>query len=84
MYSQCKFDVDLYRIDHLLQIWLKILIYLSVLYFFVSLFLLNIYNTYERSTKPENLGFCYQPISMTNNITRHYQRRIKNPVDLLR
>ena len=35
---------------------------------------------YERSTKPENLGFCYQPISMSNNISRQYQRRIKNTV----
>ena len=60
------------------------ILYLSVLYFFANLFLLNIKKTYERYTKPENLGFCYQPISMPNNITRQYQRRIKNPVELLR
>ena len=34
--------------------------------------------------KAENLGFYYQPISMPNNITRQHQRRIKNPVELLR
>ena len=47
-------------------------------------FLLNIKKTYERYSRPENLGFCCQPISMPNNITRQYQRRIKNPVELLR
>ena len=51
------------------------ILYLSVLYFFANLFLLNIKKTYERYTKPENFGFCYQPISMPNNITRQYQRR---------
>ena len=60
------------------------ILYLSVLYFFANLFLLNIKKTSERYTKPEILGFCYQPISMPNNITKQYQRRIKNPVELLR
>ena len=66
-----------------LVIWSNIL-YLSVIYFFANKFFLNIYNkAYEGYTKPENLGFCYQPISMPNNITRKYQRHIKNPVELL-
>ena len=60
------------------------ILYLSVLYFFANLFLLNIKKIYERYSKPENLGFCYQSISMPNNINRQYQRRIKNPVELLR
>ena len=60
------------------------ILYLSIIYFFANLFLFNIKTTYERYSKPENLGFCYQPISMPNNITRQYQRRIKNPVELLR
>ena len=60
------------------------ILYLFVLYFFANLFLLNIKETYERYGKSENLGFCYQSISMPNNITRQYQRRIKNPVELLR
>ena len=59
------------------------ILYLSVLYFFANIFLPNMKKTYERYTKPENLGFCYQPISMPNNITRQYQRCIKNPVELL-
>ena len=49
------------------------ILYLSVLYFFVNLFLLNIKRHMRDSyTKPENLGFCYQPITMPNNIARHY------------
>ena len=43
---------------------------------------LNILKIYERETKSENLGFCYQPISMPRNIFRQYQRYIKNPVKL--
>ena len=31
-----------------------------------------------------NLGFSYQPSSLPNNITRQYQRSIKNPVELRR
>ena len=31
-------------------------------------------------TKPENLGFCYRPKSMPNNIIRQYQGRIENSV----
>ena len=31
---------------------------------------------------PEYLGFCYQPISMPNNITRQNQRCIKDPVEV--
>ena len=58
-------------------------IYLSALYFFANPLILNIQKTYERYTKPENLGFCYQPINMPNDITRHYQRYIKNPAELL-
>ena len=60
------------------------ILYLSVLYFFANLFLLNIKKTFEEYTKLQNLGFCYQPISMPNNISRQYQERIKNPVELLR
>ena len=48
------------------------------MYFFTNPFLLNIQNTYEGYTKPENVGFCYQPISMPNNITRQGQRCVKN------
>ena len=57
---------------------------LPALYFFANLFLINIKKTYERFTKPENPGFCYQPITMPNNNTRQYQRHIKKPVELLR
>ena len=46
-------------------------------------FLINIQKTYDGYSKPENLGFYYQPISVPNNITRQSQRRIKNPVELL-
>ena len=60
------------------------IVYLSILYFFANLFLLNIKKIYERYSKPENLGVCYQPISMSNNINKQYQRRIKNPVEVLR
>ena len=60
------------------------ILYLSILYFFANLFLFNIKKTYERYSKPENLGFYYQPIGMPNNTTKQYQRRIKNPVELLR
>ena len=59
------------------------ILFLSVLYFFANLFLLNIKKTYERYTEPKNLGFYYQPISMPNNNTRQYQRHIKNLVELL-
>ena len=58
--------------------------YFSVIYIFANPFLLNIQKTYEGYTKPENLGFCYQSKSIPNNITTQYQRRIKNPVELLR
>ena len=54
------------------------------MYFFANPFPLNIEKIYEGYTKPENLGFCYPHISLPNNITRQYQRRIKNPVELLR
>ena len=47
------------------------ILYLSVLYFFANLLLLNIKKTY---TKPENLGFCYQHISMPNNVLRTQSR----------
>ena len=40
--------------------------------------------TYERYIKSKNLGFCFQPISIPSNITRQYQKHIKNPVELLR
>ena len=40
------------------------ILYLSVLYSFANLFLLNIKKTYDRYTKPENRVFCYQPVSM--------------------
>ena len=40
------------------------------------MFLLNMKGTYEGYTKPKNLGFCFQPISMPNNITRKYYRDI--------
>ena len=58
--------------------------YLSVIYFFANPFPLNIEKIYEGYAKPENLGFCYPHISLPNNITRQNQRRIKNPVELLR
>ena len=45
------------------------ILYLFVLYFFANLFPLNIKKTSERYTKPEILGFCYQSVSMPNNIT---------------
>ena len=58
--------------------------YLSVIYFFGNSFFFNISKTYERHTKPENLGFCHRLVTMRNSITRQYQRCIKNPVKLLR
>ena len=61
--------------------WKFLVFWSNILYL---LFLLNIWKTYERYTKSSNLGFCYQPISMPNNIARQYQRHIKNPVELLR
>ena len=39
--------------------------------------------TYEGYTKPENLGFCYEPVNLPNSIDRQYQRRIKSPVEPL-
>ena len=39
--------------------------------------------TYEGYTKPENLGFCYEPVNLPNSIARQYQRRIKSPVEPL-
>ena len=37
-----------------------------------------------RNTPSLKIVFCDQPESMPNNITRHYQRHIENPVELLR
>ena len=60
------------------------LICTELLYFFGNPFVLNIQKTHEGYTKPENLGFCYQPKIIPSNITTQYQRRINNPDELLR
>ena len=53
-------------------------------HFFANPFLLKIHSIPPKEyTKPENLGFCYQPITMPSHITRQYHRRIKSPAKLL-
>ena len=63
---------------------LKLLVFDIFLYYtFVPIHSSLTYKRHMRDTpytKPENLRFCYEPISMPNNITREYRRRIKNPV----
>ena len=79
IYSKCKFNIDLYWIIRFLVFGV---IYLSVIYFFADPFLLNIEKIYDGYTKLENLGFYYQPISMPDNITKQYLRRIRDPAKL--
>ena len=91
IHSKCKFNVDLYWIIRNAIIYCKYTLKFSVFkvidiflwYTFLPIRLPLTYKTYEGYSKPENLVFCYQPISMPNNITRQYQTRIKNSVKLL-
>ena len=52
----------------------KFLVFEVIYYVFLFYTFLPVHSssTYERYTNPENLGFCYQPIRMPNNITRQY------------
>ena len=93
--SKRKFNVDLYWITvseliiyckyacKFMVFELLVIYYIFLYYTFLPILSSLTYKTYERYNKPENLGFCYQPISMPNSIKRQCQRHIKNPVELL-
>ena len=59
-------------------------LYIFLYYTFLPVFSSLTDKSHMRDPPSLKIGFCCQPISMPNNITRQYQRHIKNPIELLR
>ena len=97
MYNRCKFIVDLWLVlnyqkcelfivnipEISFAIWINMILSFGNIIFCLSFLHLQYRKCISVIHQAWKSGVCYWPISIPNNITRQYQRRILNSVNLL-